>query len=247
MRPAVLLLSAALLCGADGKPEATIIPVKHLTGDAFERLVKLLSVFGARFSSDETLRSIVVYSTPETNAEMKRVVEALDRPDSRAAIGRNIALMLTFLKCDPSGAAKPVPPGMESVFKQLRAANLCRSVEVWDTLPIRLQEGRQGEANSRLASSGPDVPPANVQIKVRADSIVAKDTGRYARFGMFNVGFRVPYATSVGPNSTQYQFVDVGINTSGDFKEGQKSVLGKITGSGDGGAVFVVVELQVLD
>ena len=243
MKIATLLIAATLLHAADG-PQATIIPVKHLTGDAFDRLIRLLSVFNpVKYQGDETLRTIIVYGSPEVTAEMRRVVEALDRPDSRAAIGRNISMTLTFLKCDPGEGSKPVPTGMESVAKQLRAANLCRNVEVWDAVPLRLQEGKQSESNSRLSGGGGG---ANVQMKVRADSIVVKDSGRYGRFGIFNVGFRVPYA--VGPeNARQYQFMDVGINTAGDFKEGQKSVLGKVTGPEGAGAIFVVVELQVLD
>ena len=39
--------------------------------------------------------------------------------------------------------------------------------------------------------------------------------------------------------------MDVGLNTSGDFKEGQKTVLGKI--GLDDSAVFVVVALKLLD
>ena len=40
---------------------------------------------------------------------------------------------------------------------------------------------------------------------------------------------------------------DVGLNTAGDLKEGQKTVLGKVSGVDDESAVFVVVSLQVLE
>ena len=41
--------------------------------------------------------------------------------------------------------------------------------------------------------------------------------------------------------------MDVGLNTAGDFMEGQKTVLGKVSGIDDESAVFVVISLKVLD
>jgi hypothetical protein len=63
------------------------------------------------------------------------------------------------------------------------------------------------------------------------------------RFDRVSIGFRIPFRTG----GSQFQFVDAGINTAGDFKEGQKSVLGKVSGTDDDSAVFVVVSLEVLD
>ena len=48
-----------------------------------------------------------------------------------------------------------------------------------------------------------------------------------------------------GPPNSQY--IQVGLTTSGDFMEGQKTVLGKLSGADDDSAIFVVVELKVLD
>ena len=52
------IVTAALamsLAAAQDKPklEATIIPVKTLSGDSFDRLVRLVGVFGVRMSADE--------------------------------------------------------------------------------------------------------------------------------------------------------------------------------------------------
>src|SRR5580698_8490076 len=68
--------------------EAEIIPVKTLTGDSFERLMTLLSVFNAQVKGSATLRTIVVYAPKDVVAQMRRVVEQLDQPGSEAAIGR---------------------------------------------------------------------------------------------------------------------------------------------------------------
>ena len=66
-------------------------------------------------------------------------------------------------------------------------------------------------------------------------------------FCSFNINFKIPHSTGGnGPSGTQFSYMDVGLNTSGDFKEGQKAVLGKV-GLDDDSAVFVVVALKVLD
>ena len=51
--------------------------MKTLSGDSFNRLAKLLSVFGAKYASDETLRTIVVYAPKDVVAQMRRVVAEL--------------------------------------------------------------------------------------------------------------------------------------------------------------------------
>jgi hypothetical protein len=59
------------------------------------------------------------------------------------------------------------------------------------------------------------------------------------------IGFRVPY--SLNSNNSQWQYYDAGLQTSGDFMEGQKTVIGKMSGSDDETSIFVVIALKVLD
>ena len=113
MRFLTLLLAATLLAAQDkpapekarepqsnDAPVAEIIQVKTLTGDSFDRLMKLLAVFNnARYNGDSQLRTIVVYGPKDTVAQMRRVIEQLDRPGSEAAIGQNIDITLTLLRC----------------------------------------------------------------------------------------------------------------------------------------------------
>ena len=264
MRLRVLLLNLVLLTaglfGQDTRPQlmgneqAAIIPVKTLTGDSFRRLGNMLSVFRVNYTADEKLRTILVYASPPVIEQIRKVVAELDRPESEAAIGRNIEMTLTFLRCGASGpsGASDLPADLESVAKQLRTATQCKSVELWDAIPLRLQEGRQTEQYLRLPGSIPDAPGAlsRGQLRILPEAVTRKDTGRYVRFERLNIGLTIPYVTSRvtgGPGGAQYQNLEVSLNTAGDFKEGQKTILGKLTGSEDAGAVFVVVSLKVLD
>jgi hypothetical protein len=258
------LTASSLMIAQEKAPEpmppnmvSAVIPVKTLSGDAFQRLVRLLKAFKVSFSADDRLRTILVYAPKDVVEQMKRVVQELDRPGSEAAVGRNIDLTLSFLRCSmkaPAEPSVPLPPELESVAKQLRAATPYKNVEVWDVLPMRIQEGKQTEQTARLPGKllGANSPPPTAMIRLCPDAVSQKDTGRSVRFERFNINFHIPYVSGTfqpGQGSlvpTQYNFMDVGLNTSGDFKEGQKTVLGKV-GLDDDSAVFVVVALKVLD
>ena len=264
------VLSAIGLLGqatpAEAKPEAkqaseqaVIIPVKTLSGDSFNRLAKMLEGFNVRYVADDKLRAILVYAAPEIVAQMRRVVEELDRPGSEAAIGRNIEMTMTFLRCStkPQSESSPLPQDLEAAARQLRTVTQYKHIEVWDVVPLRMQEGKETQQDLRLPGSIPDAPGAisTAQLRIRPQSVTQKDSGRYVRFDYLNIGFRIPYVTQIkntGPGvgplvSTQFNYADVRLSTSGDFKEGQKTILGKLSGMEDHTATFVVITLKVLD
>jgi hypothetical protein len=83
----------------------------------------------------------------------------------------------------------------------------------------------------------------SVQIRIHPESVGRKDQGRYVRFDRVQIGFKVPVLTG----GSQFQYMDFGITTSGDFIEGQKTVLGKVSGMDEDSAIFVVIALKVLD
>ena len=211
--------------------EAAIIPVKTLSGDSFNRLVSLLGVFGARLNGSEKLRTILVYAPKDVIAQIRKVVEELDRPGSEAAIGRNIDMTVSLLRCFARPMAEPstLPTDLEPVGRQLKAANLCKDVQIWDTVPIRLQEGKQSSDDSRL----PGVNAGAVRMNVTPEAVIRKDQGRYVRFANLNLDFS-------GPGNQQR------IYTAGDFMEGQKTVIGKVAGS-DEDSIFAVISLKILD
>ncbi|MEO8129999.1 MAG: secretin N-terminal domain-containing protein [Bryobacteraceae bacterium] len=253
---AAIMITASLVI-AQEKPEsfeAVVIPVKTLSGDSFNRLVRLLGVFGAKFSADDKLRTIVVYAPKDVVSQMRRVIEQLDQPGSEAAIGRNIELTLSFLRCFTTAQpnTRLLPPDLEPAAKQLRAATQYKEIVLWDTLPLHIQEGKETTHSFCL----PDILPnqtnavSTAQVRLRPEAVVRKDSGRYVRFDRMNIAFKIPHITGsfVGVGGgPQFSYMEVGLDTAGDFKEGQKTVLGKISGIDDESAVFVVIALKILD
>lgn len=236
--------------GATGpQMETAVIPVKTLTGDSFNRLVRLLGVFkGANLSGDDKLRTVVVYAPKDQIAQIRQVIDQLDRPGSEAAIGRNIEMTLSFLLCSskPPAQPKPLPADLEPVAKQLRAATQYQNIELWDVLPLREQEGKQTNDTLRLPVPAGLVLPPNqapvANIAIMPESVTRTGSVRSVRITMLRMGFRIPVGSG-----NNFSYIEEALDTAGDFPEGQKTVLGKVSGMEEGTAIFVVISVKVLD
>lgn len=239
--------------------EAEIIHVKTLTGDSFQRLVSLLGVFGVTTRSDEQLRTIVVYAPKEVVAQMRRIVAELDTPGSEAAIGRNFEMTMSLLRATTKAptAGNQLPDEIEAVARQLRASTQYKDIQLWDVVPLRLQEGKITTEDMQLpalnsGSSSDSMEPASaLTIQIRPEAATRKGQAWSVRFSEFNLSFRVPTMTgsfqdSAGKSLPQFSYQNIGLKTSGDFLEGQKTVLGKVSGTGNNSAIFVVISLKVL-
>lgn len=250
------LLAQDQPAGPAPSAEAVIIPVKTLTGDAFNRLAKMLDVFGVPYKADDQLRTIVAYGPKDKVAQMRAVIEQLDRPGSEAAIGRNVDMTLTFLLCSmkPTTDTRAVPADIEPVVRQLRAATPYKDFAVLDTVPLRVQEGKATRHNSQLPGFSTNVPgqPVTSRMLIRPEAIIQKASDRLVRFAQVEISLRIPYVTNAflpsgSASNMPFQYREAGIDTAGDFKEGQKTVLGKVSGSDDDSAVFIVISLKILD
>jgi hypothetical protein len=243
--------NAPLIPGMPNMLISAVIHVNTLDGDSFNRLVHLLKVFGAQTEADDHLRTIVVYGKPEVVAQIRRVVKQLDQPGSEAALGHNVEMTLTFLRCSikaPAVSPQPLPPDIEAVAKQLRTVTQYKDIQLWEVLPLHLQEGKDTSETLQLPgtvdkNTGPQgyTPPA-LSVRIHPDSVYRKEETRYVRFRTMNISIKIP--SYLG---TQWNFTNVSLDTAGDFAEGQKTVVGKLSGTDEESAVFVVVALKVLD
>jgi hypothetical protein len=259
----ILALAATLTYGqtpaSEAKPQealqAEVIHVTTLTGDSFDRLVRMLGVFNVRIQADSQLRTIVVYAPKDVVTQIKRVVAELDTPGSDAAIGRNIEMTLTLLRCSTKeGTGAKLPAEIEPVAKQLRAATQYKDIQLWDTIPLRLQEGK--ETTETMQLPGPADPlmhkPTVVSLRFNPDTATHKGDKWSVRFRRASMDFKIPVITGTfknndGSESPQFSYQDLGLDTAGDFLEGQKIVLGKVSGLDNDSAIFVVISVKVLE
>jgi hypothetical protein len=251
----VTALTASVIWGqnptADTTPQQTpnhegyvaqVIHVKTLTGDSFSRLTNmLLNVFKTGITGDANLRTIVVYGPKDVVTQVEKVVAELDTPGSEAAIGRNVEMTMTLLQCSTKeGTGAKLPSDIEPVAKQLRAATQYKDIRVWDVIPLRLQEGKQSTEEMTLPTG--TERPATFSIEITPEAATRKGEIWSVRFSRFNLDFAIPMV--VGGNTN---FQHVGLRTAGDFQEGQKTVLGKVSGLDSDSAIFVVISLKVLE
>ncbi len=223
--------------------EAEIIHVKSLSGDAFTRLSNLLQPFQVEFQADEKLRTIVVYGPKDTVAQMKKVVEQLDRPGSLAAVGKNIEMNLSFLLCSPPSDSKAldIPKELASVARQLENTMGCKDVKFIDTIPIRMKEGDESRTNNNALPLLMEKGSPSAATRFFPEAIIQTGTSRYVRFQRAMISLHLPFDQT--PSSIHFRNVD--LETSGDFKEGQKTVIGKLSGKDT--SIFAVIDLKILD
>ena len=85
----------------------------------------------------------------------------------------------------------------------------------------------------------PGIRKTLLHMRIRPDSATRKGA-------IWSVSLR-EMSLTFAVYDIQEHFQNFGLNTSGDFPEGQKTVLGKISETENDGPIFVVVSLKVLD
>jgi hypothetical protein len=157
-----------------------------------------------------------------------------------------------------SGTDQPLRPVVVELFTSegcfsLRAATQYKDIQLLDVVPMRLQEGKEASETLRLPGVAAAGQFATASIIIRPEAVYRKDQGRYVRFARMDLDFKIPIVTGSSQSgqsplvATQFTYTNVGLRTSGDFMEGQKTVLGKVSGIADEDAIFAVITLKVLD
>jgi hypothetical protein len=179
----------------------------------------LLRIFNAPINYNGELHTLAVSAMPET---MKAIEDAIARLDTPAAAPKNIDL--TFhLVVGTQGEGAPaaaLPKELDSVIAQLKSTFPFKSYRLLDTITIRARLGVKAEGSSSAGSSG----PAAIITQIRLDSTGIAPDGATIRIDHLRADHRIPVFSS----NTQYQYVNIGINTDVDVKDGQKVVIGRM-------------------
>lgn len=250
MRFAIVLLLATAVWGQQ-TPQAVPAPpqvlrVFQIKNADVNRLAAIIDVFGARVRPDPALRVISVSGTTE---QVKAIEDAITRYDVPPPAQKNVEMTFHLLLAGPAGGAEKMPSELEAVVKQLRATFPYQGYRVADTLQVRTRDGDGFEASSTASfyTVTPGAPSTSTQLRAQRVTIGMTDKVPMLRVDNLKLGLRVPYCSSQ-PSSpcTQFSFMDNGINTSIDIREGQKVVVGK-TAVGSDSAIIVVVTARVVD
>ena len=156
----------------------------------------------------------------------------------------NIDVTIYLMSALGTPSPGAVPPELEAVVKQLKSTFSYKSYQLIDTEVMRVRAGQGGEV-SGVVNGGPALDGARTisQVKFRSASVSTDEKGRTIRIDALKVGLRIPVSTG----EKQYNYIDTGINTDVDVREGQKVVVGKSNMDGSDRASIVVLTAKVVE
>jgi hypothetical protein len=133
---------------------------------------------------------------------------------------------------------------LEAVVKQLKSTFSYKSYQLIDTQVMRVRAGQGGDV-SGVVNGAPSLDGNKTisQVKFKSATVSTDEKGRAIRIDRLSVGFRVP----VRSGEKQYLYIDTGISTDVDVREGQKVVVGKANMDGSDRASIVVLTAKVVE
>jgi hypothetical protein len=247
----VLLLGAAY--GQAPPPAASTAPhvlrVFEVKNADVNRLAAMVDVFGARVQPDASLRVISVSGTEE---QVRAIEDAIKRFDVPPPARKNVELTFHLVQALPTAVMDKLPSDLEPVIKQLRSTFAFQGYRLADTIQVRGRDGDSFDASSVANFTGmvANAPTTTSQLRAQRVTIGSTDKTPVIRIDNLRLGVRVPQCTNriSGGDCAggAWQFMDNGINTSVDVKEGQKVVIGK-TAVGADSAIIIIVTAKVVD
>ncbi len=232
-------LAAALLFAAAGfaqQPEikTKVIEVKNVRSDELRRITQAF-VPGGRGGVDATPdgKYLIVNGPPESIAAVEAAARQFDVPP------RDIELMFHIISASAQPNSEKLPSDLDPVLKQLHAAFVYQGYKLLETTIMRVREGNGGEVSGQILGRAPG-DATIYQIRCQSTRI-STGTPNVIRLDNLKIGGRFPITNTKGDTN----YIDTGINTSVDMKEGQKNVVGKSTMNDS--AAFLVVSARVLD
>jgi hypothetical protein len=229
----MLCLAAAVLCAqpAAPKPNQRLIVLKYADPQAVANLVR---TFGANTQVNAAMRAVAIDARTEAWPAIEDAIQQLDVPQ---AAPKNVELILYFVmgsdKELPLGAS--VPPEIQPVIAQLKNAFTLKNYRLMDSLVLRARTGQEAEASGMQAGG------TIMQFRMRAASV---GPGGVIHIDQMKAGMRVAVTLNAKGDK---QYLDTGINTDIDVKDGQKVVVGRSSLEGPEKAVFLVLSAKVIE
>ena len=234
----LLILFAAAGLRAQNKPVTQVFQLKYADAN---QLANLLRAFGSATVS-VPLQSVTI-QTPDAKA-MSEVTQLIQRYDVPPPPVPNIDVTIYLMSALSTPTPTAVPQELESVVRQLKSMLSYKGYQLIDTEVIRVRAGQGGEASAVVDNKGPSGAKTISQMKFRSATISTDEKGRAIRIDGLKVGIKLPVLTGKGE---EYQYIDTGISTDVDIREGQKVVVGKVNMDGADRASIVVLTAKVVE
>jgi hypothetical protein len=244
------LLALPMAAQDQPKPEEKPAPPKKVQrlvtlkyADAFA-VRDLLRVFPVNIQVDRAMRVIALDGI---EAAVDTAVQAIKELDVPAAAQKNIELTVYYLNgSDSEDASGSAPPAdLANVIIQLKGTLPFKQYRLTDVLRLRIRDGQNAETSSVAGSAdlGGTKQPIITRFKIKSASV--SPDGTTVHIDGLSSSSRVPVVQGGSPGNYQFTYIDVGLNTDIDIKEGQKAVVGR-AGLERDKALFLVLTAQVV-
>jgi len=233
-KAAVLLLLVTLTCFAQEEIVRRVFQLKY----AEPQRVRLFLLGSERLTFDDQLKTIAVEATRTKMTEYEEIIKRFDVP---APPIPNIEVTIYIMSALTQPSTASPPAELESVIKQLKGMFSYKGYQVIDIQVIRTRAGQGGESSGVVENGSPLKTVS--QAKFNSISITNDEKGRALRINNLKVGLKIPIPRA----GKDYQYLDTGISTDVDVREGQKVVVGKANMDGSDRASIVVLTAKVVD
>jgi hypothetical protein len=241
-----LSLAAASLWAQAAVPNVKLIPLKHVATSTAMDLLTPFRQPGSPVRIDEARgsRLLAISGSPDAIAVVEEYIKKFDVPPPPPppfVPQKNVevtAYMLLGVSEAESADLAP-PADLAGVVKQLRGMFPFKSYWLVETMIVRGRENNGGEASGVMAMPAAD--KSLYQFKYARAVIVPDEKGRIVRLDGVRIGARIPYTSGAG-----VQYLDTGVNTDVDLREGQKVVVGKTSVPGQT-SLFLVLTARVVE
>jgi hypothetical protein len=239
MKKTILILLAAA-AGLSAQKAEFVTRIYELKYADARNLAGLLQAFSPHhINADPQLHALTIDVNKDSIPEIEEMIRRFDVPPPPV---KNVEVTIYLLSALGQPSAAALPAELESVVKQLKGMFSYKGYQLIDTLVIRCREGLGGEASSVVdRPSKIDVKTIS-QIKFRSASASTDAKGRVIRIDQLKVGLKVPVV-----HDGKFNYIDTGISTDVDIREGQKVVVGKANMDGSDRASIVVLSAKLLD
>ena len=235
---AILILFAAVACLRAEDAVTRVFQFKYADARALQRV---LSPYG-RVEADPMLKALTI-TVRDNNvlSEVEQIVKRFDVPPPPVP---NIDVTIYLMSALGTPSSGAVPAELEPVVKQLKNTFSYKGYQLIDTEVIRVRAGQGGDV-SGVVDGAPSVDGNKTISRVgfRSASVSTDEKGRAIRIDGLKVGLRIPIAAG----EKKYQYLDTGLNTDVDVREGQKVVVGKANMDGSDRASIVVLTAKVVE
>jgi hypothetical protein len=225
-----------------------------------EKLADMVRVGGVVIHANDALKAIVIRGKPADVAILEQTIRELDTASTSAA-SRNVELMAYLVSgsstMPPSSTPAEKLAALAPVIKQLRAIFPYNDYQLLSTMLLRSGEGSRTISNGLLKpfQNGAAIPPSTYYIQYDSATVSPEEANPTVHLEHFHFSTRIAVATGAPASNqtgmplastTQFQMLDVGIQTDVDLREGQKVVVGKANIESSDSAIFVILSAKLV-